>query len=105
MKKIRKGDDVIVIAGKDKGKRSTILKYESDEHVIVQDVNKVKKHVKPNPNKNVTGGIIEMEKPIHISNIAIYNFSAKKADRVGFKLDESGLKVRYFKSDGSLIDS
>jgi large subunit ribosomal protein L24 len=105
MKKIRKGDDVIVITGKDKGKRSTVIKFETDERVVVQDVNKIKKHVKPNPNKGITGGIIEMEKPIHVSNIAIYNFSAKKADRVGFKVNESGSKVRFFKSDGNLIDS
>jgi len=105
MKKIRKGDDVIVIAGKDRGKRSTVLAFESVDRVIVQDVNKVKKHVRPNPNKNITGGIVEMEKPIHISNVAIYNFATKKADRVGFKLNDSGSKVRYFKSDGNLIDS
>jgi large subunit ribosomal protein L24 len=105
MKKIRKGDDVIVISGKDKGKRSTVLRFDSLDRVVVQDVNKVKKHMKPNPNKNITGGIVEIEKPIHISNIAIYNFATKKADRVGFRLNESGLKVRYFKSDGNLIDS
>lgn len=105
MRKIRKGDDVIVITGKEKGKRSTVLKFESNERVILRDLNKTKKHVKPNPNKGITGGIVEMEMPIHISNIAIYNFSSKKADRVGFKENESGVKVRYFKSDGNLIDS
>ena len=105
MKKIRKGDDIIVIAGKDKGKRSTVLEFDSVDRVIVRDINKVKKHVKPDPNKSIAGGIVEIEKPVHISNIAIYNFTLKKADRVGFRFNESGLKVRYFKSDGSLVDS
>jgi len=105
MKKIRKGDNIIVLTGKDKGKQSTVIKFESSEKVIIRDVNRVKSHVKPNPNKNVVGGIIEIEKPIHVSNIAIFNSAKNKADRVGFKFDESGNKVRYFKSDGALIDS
>lgn len=105
MKKIRKGDTVIVIAGKDKGKQSTVIRFQSVEKVIVRDVNKVKSHIKPNPNKNITGGIVETEKPLHISNIAIFNSAKNKADRVGFRFNESGNKVRYFKSDGTLIDS
>jgi len=105
MKKIRKGDNIIVLAGKDKGKQSTVIKFENAEKVIVRDVNKVKSHIKPNPSKNIIGGIVEIEKPIHVSNIAIFNSSKNKADRVGFKFDESGNKVRYFKSDGILIDS
>lgn len=105
MKKIRKGDNIIVLAGRDKGKQSTVIKFESAEKVIVRDVNRVKSHIKPNPNKNIVGGIVEIEKPIHVSNIAIYNSAKNKADRVGFRFDESGNKVRYFKSDGVLIDS
>lgn len=105
MKKIRKGDSVIVIAGKDKGKQSTVIRFQSTERVIVREVNKVKSHIKPNPNKNITGGIVETEKPLHISNIAIFNPEKNKADRVGFRFNESGNKVRYFKSDGTLIDS
>lgn len=105
MKKIRKGDSVIVLAGKDKGKQSTVIRFQSVERVIVRDVNKVKSHIKPNPNRNITGGIVETEKPLHISNIAIFNPTKNKADRVGFRFNESGNKVRYFKSDGTLIDS
>ncbi|WP_350282925.1 50S ribosomal protein L24 [Nitrosomonas sp.] len=105
MKKIRKGDNVVVIAGKDKGKQSTIIRFQSAERVIVRDVNKAKSHIKPNPNKNTTGGIVETEKPLHISNVAIFNPAKNKADRVGFRVNESGNKVRYFKSDGTLIDS
>lgn len=104
MRKIRKGDDVIVLSGKDKGKRSSVIGFECLERVLVRDVNKVKSHVKPNPGKDVVGGIIEEEKSIHISNVAIFNSNTNKADRVGFKLDEQGNKVRYFKSDSSLID-
>lgn len=105
MKKIRKGDNVIILSGKDKGKQSTVIKFESVEKVIVRDVNRVKSHVKPNPSKNIIGGIVEIEKPIHVSNIAIFNSDKNKADRVGFRFNESGNKVRYFKSDGALIDS
>lgn len=105
MRKIRKGDSVIILTGKDKGKQSTIIRFANDEKVVVRDINKVKSHIKPNPNKNIVGGIIEVEKPIHISNVAIFNPNKNKADRVGFKFDESGNKVRYFKSDGVLIDS
>jgi len=105
MKKIRKGDEVLVITGKDKGKRSTVIGFKSDELVLVQDVNKVKKHVKPNPHKNEIGGIKEIVKPIHISNVAIYNFSTQKADRIGFKSDETGNKYRVYKSNGSPVDN
>jgi large subunit ribosomal protein L24 len=104
MKKIKKGDDVIVLSGKDKGKRSTVIEFKSAEKIIVRDINKVKSHVKPNPSKDVVGGIIEVEKSIHISKVAIFNSNTNKADRVGFRFDESGNKVRYFKSDSSLID-
>ena len=102
MRKIRKDDDVIVIAGKDKGNRGNVLKVSGD-YVVVSGINKVKKHQKPNPLKGTQGGIVEMEKPLHISNIAIYNAATKKADRVGIKLLEDGRKVRIYKSSGEVI--
>ena len=102
MNKIKKNDDVIVITGKDKGNRGSVLRVDGD-HVLVGGINKVKKHQKPNPVKGTTGGIVEIEKPIHISNIAIYNATSKKADRVGVKLLEDGRKVRVFKSNGEVI--
>ncbi len=102
MRKIKKNDDVIVIAGKDKGNRGSVLNV-SDDLVLVSGINKVKKHQKPNPMKGTSGGIVEIEKPVHISNIAIYNASTKKADRVGVKLLEDGRKVRVFKSSGEVI--
>ncbi len=102
MRKIRKNDDVIVITGKDKGNRGSVLSVRGD-YVLVSGINKVKKHQKPNPVKGVAGGIVEMEVPIHVSNIAIYNASTKKADRVGVKQLEDGRKVRVFKSSGEVI--
>ena len=102
MRKIKKNDDVIVLAGKDKGNRGSVLSV-AGEFVLVSGINKVKKHQKPNPVKGTTGGIVEIEKPIHISNIAIYNATAKKADRVGVKSLEDGRKVRVFKSSGEVI--
>ena len=104
MRKIRKNDDVIVITGKDKGSRGNVLSV-LDDRLLVSGVNKVKKHQKPNPVKGETGGIVEREMPIHVSNVAIYNATAKKADRVGFKLLEDGRKVRVFKSSGEVIDA
>jgi len=103
MRKIRKEDDVIVITGKDKGNRGSVLSVLGD-YVVVAGINKVKKHQKPNPVKGVEGGIVEMEKRIHVSNVAIYNAAAKKADRVGTKVLEDGRKVRVFKSSGEVID-
>jgi large subunit ribosomal protein L24 len=103
MNKIKKNDDVIVIAGKDKGSRGNVLSVLANDRVLVAGINKVKKHQKPNPVKGTTGGIVEIEKPIHISNIAIYNATAKKADRVGVKQLEDGRKVRVFKSSGEVI--
>jgi large subunit ribosomal protein L24 len=102
MNKIKKNDDVIVITGKDKGNRGNVLNV-AGEYVLVGGINKVKKHQKPNPVKGTTGGIVEIEKPIHISNIAIYNATTKKADRVGVKQLEDGRKVRVFKSSGEVI--
>jgi len=103
MEKIRKGDDVVVIAGKDKGKRGTVLARSDGERVLVEGVNRVKKHVKPNPVKGVVGGIIEKEMPLHVSNVALYNPATKKADRVGFRKLEDGKKVRFFKSNGEVL--
>ncbi len=102
MNKIKKNDDVIVIAGKDKGNRGSVLSV-AENFVLVSGINKVKKHQKPNPVKGTTGGIVEIEMPIHISNIAIYNATAKKADRVGVKSLEDGRRVRVFKSSGEVI--
>jgi len=105
MKKIKQNDDVIVIAGKDKGKRGTVIKIVSDEKVVVENINMAKRHTKPNPNKSIAGGIVSKEMPINISNIALYNPATKKADRVGIKTLEDGRKVRFFKSDNEVIDS
>ncbi len=105
MEKIRKGDDVIVIAGKDKGKRGTVLRRVDDEHLLVEGVNRVKKHQRPNPMKGSTGGIVEKDMPIHISNVALFNPQTKKADRVGIKMLEDGRKVRVFKSNGEVVDA
>jgi large subunit ribosomal protein L24 len=104
MRKIRKDDDVVVITGKDKGNRGNVLSVSGD-YLVVSGVNKVKRHQKPNPVKGLEGGIVEMEKPIHVSNVAIYNATAKKADRVGIKVLEDGRKVRVFKSSGEQIDA
>jgi large subunit ribosomal protein L24 len=104
MDKIRKGDQVIVLTGKDKGKRGAILRRVDDTHVIVEGINRVKKHARPNPLKNQPGGIIEKEMPIDASNIALLNPQTQKADRVGFKLMGDGRKVRVFKSNGEMVD-
>ena len=105
MRKIKKGDDVIIIAGKDKGKRGTVLRMVSADLVVIEGANKVKKHQRPNPNKGEAGGIVEMEKPIQISNVAIYNPATQKADRVGIKILKDKRKVRYFRSNGALLDA
>ena len=105
MKKIKKGDEVIVLTGRDKGKRGSVLQLPDVEHVVVEGTNKVKKHQRPNPMKNTTGGIIEKEMPLHISNIALFNPATKKADRVGIKIMEDGRRVRYFKSNGEVVDA
>ncbi len=104
MLKIKKNDDVIVIAGKDKGNRGSVLRVVGDR-LLVSGINKVKKHQKPNPAKGQTGGIVSMEMSIHASNVAIYNAAAKKADRVGIKTLEDGRKVRIFRSNGEVIDA
>jgi len=103
MNKLRNGDNVIVIAGKDKGKQGQIENILGNNKVIVSNVNLAKKHVKANPNADETGGIIEKVMPIQLSNLAIFNSATNKADRVGFKFLEDGKKVRYFKSNGEVI--
>ena len=103
-RKIRKGDDVIVLAGKDKGKRGTVLRVIDGERVVVENVNLARKHVKPNPAKGEPGGIVEKEMALHISNVAVFNPTSGAADRVGFKVLEDGRKVRVFKSNGEVVD-
>lgn len=103
MKRIRKGDEVIVIAGRSKGQRGHVLRVLGDK-VLVENVNMVKKHQKPNPTINQSGGIIEKEAPIHQSNVALYNPATGKGDRVSFKVLEDGRKVRVFRSDGEAVD-
>ena len=105
MEKIRKGDDVIVTTGKDKGKRGTVLRIVDARHLVVEGVNRVKKHQRPNPMKGLTGGIVDKDMPIDVSNVALYNPQTKKADRIGFKLMEDGRKVRVFKSNGEMVDA
>ena len=105
MEKIRKGDNVIVTAGKDKGKRGTVLQIVDERHLVVEGVNRVKKHQRPNPMKGLTGGIVDKDMPIDISNVALFNPQTKKADRIGFKLMEDGRKVRVFKSNGEMVDA
>ena len=104
MNKIRKGDDVVVIAGKDKGRRGTIIKV-LEGKVLVQNINMVKKHQKPNPQQGVGGGIIEKEMPIDVSNVMVFNPATDKGDRVSFKTLEDGRKVRVFRSNGEVVDA
>ena len=103
MDKIRKGDQVVVIAGKDKGKRGTVTSRVDAEHVVVEGINRAKKHVKPNPVKGVAGGVVDKDMPLHVSNVSLYNPTTQKADRVGFKLLEDGTKVRVFRSSGEVV--
>jgi large subunit ribosomal protein L24 len=105
MNKIRKGDEVVVTTGKDKGKRGSVLGVLDTGRVVVEGVNKVKRHTRPNPMKGVSGGILEKEMSIHVSNVALFNSATQKADRVGFKLLEDGRKVRVFKSNGEVVDA
>ena len=104
MNRLKKGDDVIVIAGKNKGQRGAVLEVFDNGRVLVENINTVKKHVKPNPQKNEQGGILEKEMPINGSNIMIFNPQSKKGDRIGFKTLDDGRKVRYFKSNNEVVD-
>jgi large subunit ribosomal protein L24 len=103
MNKIRKGDQVIVTTGRDKGKRGTVAQRVDEDHILVEGINVAKKHVKPNPLKGTTGGVVDKTMPIHQSNVAIWNAASGKGDRVGIKLLEGGKKVRVFKSSGEEI--
>ena len=105
MRKIRKGDDVVVRTGKDKGKRGTVLRVINDEYLIVENVNMAKKHQKPNPQRGEPGGIIDKEMPLHRSNVGLYNPLKGGPDRVGFKVLEDGRKVRVFRSSGEVVDA
>ena len=102
--KIKKGDEVIVLTGKDKDKRGTVIRMLGDDRVVVENINMAKKHTRPNPNKGDPGGILNKEMPIHISNVALFNAATGKADKVGFKNLEDGRKVRVFKSNGEVVD-
>ena len=104
MRKIKKGDDVVVLTGKDRGSRGTVLHVVDDKKVIVEHVNMVKKHQKPNPQKGISGGIVDKEMPMDLSNVALYNPVKGGPDRVGFKILEDGRKVRVFKSTGEVVD-
>ena len=105
MNKIRKGDEVIVITGKDKGRRGTVLQVFDDGRVLVEGINVVKKHEKPNPNKAVQGGIVDRDMPVDISNVMLFNPKAKKGDRVGFRVNKDGSKERIFRSSGEPVDA
>ncbi len=104
MRKLKKGDEVIVIAGKNKGQRGSIVKMVGDDKVVVENINMVKKHQRPVPQLGVPGGIIEREAALHISNVAIFNPASGKADRVGIRILEDGRKARFFKSNNESID-
>lgn len=103
MQKIKQGDEVIVLVGKDKGKQGKVTKILEANKILVEGVNKVKKHQKGNPNLGISGGIVEKDMPIDVSNVALYNPKTKKADRVGFRFLEDGKKVRYFKSTNEVV--
>jgi large subunit ribosomal protein L24 len=105
MNRIKKGDEVIVIAGKDKGRRGSVLQVFGEEKILVENVNVARKHQRPNPNAGVPGGIIEKELPLDISNVMLFNPATEKGDRVGIKRLEDGRKVRFFKSNGEVVDS
>jgi large subunit ribosomal protein L24 len=105
MNKLRKGDEVVVITGRDKGRRGTIIRVVDAGHVLVENVNMVKRHTKPNPARNAQGGIVEKEAPLHISNVALWNPVAKKGDRVGVRTLADGRRVRFFKSNDEVVDA
>ena len=105
MNKIRRGDEVVVLTGKDRGRRGTVVRMYDDGRVLVEGINVARKHQKPNPNAGVPGGIVDKEMPIDISNVLLYNPVTKKGDRVGFRFLEDGTKVRYFKSNDEVVDT
>ncbi|MCC5862748.1 MAG: 50S ribosomal protein L24 [Gammaproteobacteria bacterium] len=104
MNKIKKGDEVVVIAGKDKGRRGTVLRIVSEERLVVEGVNVARKHVRPNPQQGIQGGIVDKEMPLHRSNVMLWNPIAQKGDRIGIKALEDGRRVRFFKSNNEVVD-
>jgi large subunit ribosomal protein L24 len=104
MRKIKKGDQIVVIAGRDKGKRGVVLSLEGENKLLVEGINLVRKHQKPNPGKSIPGGIVEKSLPLHISNVALFNPVTSKADKVGIRLLADGRKVRFFKSTNEVVD-
>lgn len=105
MKRIRKGDRVIVTTGREKGRQGTVIRVYADDRVLVENVNMVKKHQKPNPQLGTPGGIVQKEAPLHVSNVMLFNPATKKGDRVGFKTLDDGRKVRVFRSNGEVVDA
>jgi large subunit ribosomal protein L24 len=105
MRKIRKGDNVIVIAGRDKGRKGAVIGVLEDDMVLVENINRVKRHTRGNPQLNKAGGILEKEAPLHVSKVALFNPATQKADRIGIKSLADGKRVRYFKSNGEMIDA
>ena len=105
MRKFRKGDQVVVLSGRDKGRQGAVLQVPDDEHVVVEGINMVKRHTRPNPQANKPGGIQSKEMPLHEAKVAIWNPATKKADRIGFKLLADGKKVRRFSSNGEMLDA
>ena len=104
MKRLRKGDQIVVISGRDKGRQGTVLKVLADDRVLVESINMVKKHTKANPMQGIEGGIVNKEMPLHVSNVMLFNPMTNKGDRIGFRTLEDGRKVRYFKSNGEVVD-
>jgi large subunit ribosomal protein L24 len=105
MQRIKKGDQVIVVAGKDKGRRGTVLRVEQSGRIVVENLNVAKKHQRPNPQKGVAGGIVEQEKSLDASNVMLFNPTTDKADRIGFRKLADGRKVRFFKGNGEVLDT
>ncbi len=105
MRKIKKGDEVVIIAGKDKGRRGSILRVLADDRLVVAGVNLVKRHTKANPMRGAAGGIVEKEAPLHASNVMLFNPATQKGDRVGIRVLEDGRKVRYFKTNNEVVDA
>jgi large subunit ribosomal protein L24 len=105
VRKIRKGDSVVVTAGREKGRTGTVVGVQADGRVLVENVNMVKKHQRPNPQRGVQGGIVQKEAPLHASNVALLNPATRKADRVGVRTLKDGRKVRFYKSNGELVDA
>ena len=105
MRKIRKGDEVVVIAGREKGRRGTVIRVLPNDRVLVENVNMVKRHTRPNPQRGIQGGIVEKEASLHLSNVMLWNPVAKKGDRVGIRTLADGRRVRFFKSDDEVVDA